>query len=169
MQRLVQILVFCLAATLTASCGPRAGGGGGGVNKGSPPSIFYNGSQFKSPEWVFEAGDVLFPALFNLHASDVDGDMRRVEITVSYRESCSDTDTVWVLDPEPLPLDLWTKEEITMVNVITTDQVRVPQDCYPLDSIFVFTGKVVDFHGNPSINNMQDGVEITASQNGNSP
>ncbi|MBI5137320.1 MAG: hypothetical protein HZA24_08305 [Nitrospirae bacterium] len=155
-----------LAAWALCACGPRTdAGSGSAVRNGSPPGIVDLDSQVPNPPDIGVSGAngelVTFPIRFIVRAVDPDQDMDRVLITVSYQDCdgvARDVELVYQIpNPERLLGDL-------TLDVVTDERVQVPVACYPPDNLFQVRVRVVDRHGNPSVNSVLDTLQIVASQ-----
>lgn len=148
-------------------CGPRAGDfGAGGVDRGAKPAIITRFSTIPNPDWSIEGDEVTFPIPFKVRAQDQDANMRWVEITVLYVDSCAEDDQVVELTEDLPPAD-WAKFEID-VTESTTEAVRVPRACYPAGDQFDVRLRVRDSRGNLS-NLLKETVTVGAGQGPGAP
>jgi len=154
---------FVFAAALTlAACGPRAEQiNTGGGNTGAKPSIIDRLSTIPTPDWTIDGNDVTFQVPFHVQAQDTDANMRFLDISVFYVETCGQTDQEVELLFDLAPDD-WARTEI-LVDGETIDEVRVPQDCYPDSNLFQVRLRVRDARGNRS-NTLTDTVQVGAGQ-----
>lgn len=152
-----------LAALLTLSaCGPRADVvTGGGRNLGAKPTLFDRFSTIPTPDWTIDGDEVTFPVPFHVQAQDTDANMRFLDISVFYVETCGNTDQEVELLFDLAPDD-WARTDI-IVDGKTLDEVRVPQDCYPDQNLFRVQLRVRDSRGNRS-NTLSDTVQVGAGQ-----
>ena len=160
--------ILLTACVLTAGCGPRVdGGGGGAVPSGDPPGIILLGSliPLNQPSPVIEGtptGDqVVFPVRFKLHVVDNDSDMRQVLVTVTYTD-CNGTDQT-----QELVHELSAQQQVVselVLDEVTADSMRVPRACYAQNDRFSVRVRVIDRHGNLSINSVLDDLTIQAGQ-----
>jgi hypothetical protein len=155
--------VLALLGALTlAACGPRADvATGGGVNTGAKPAIIDRLSLIPTPDWTIDGTEVTFKVPFHVQAQDPDANMRFLDISVFYVESCGDTDQEVELLFD-LDSDDWARTAI-IVDGETFDEVRVPQDCYPDQNLFKVQLRVRDSRGNRS-NTLQDTVQVGTGQ-----
>jgi hypothetical protein len=156
--------VLASALLLASACGPRAdlpGGGGSGIDLGSPPAILALHSTIPTPVWSLDGDQVVFPVRYVVQAQDDDANMRAVDIVVDYHDPCDGSQPEFRLTDD-LPSAKWA-DPVISVDRSTVDKVRVPIACYPSDQLFNIALRVRDSRGNRS-NLLANQVQVTASQ-----
>jgi len=160
---LLRGLVYLLALLVLSGCGPRsdANGSSGVTPSGEVPFINQFFSRFPTPDWRIEGSDVVFAAGFDIRASDADGDMQRLLVTVNYTD-CDGVDQTL----SDLVYWLTIQESVSAaVRLVgkTNTEVRVPLSCYALGGQFTISGRILD-QGHNLSNIHSDSVTITANQ-----